>query len=114
MLLVSDIKITGLNAHETFSRLVGNDKVGIFMAETCARYMNPYVPMITGALSQTYDCKPWEVHYTMPYAHRQFVGKHQHSKEMHPLATSRWDKATENAKSVQIAKEVTAYIKRGV
>ena len=114
MLEISGIRITGLDARKTFNRIVKNDRVGIFMAETCARKMNPYVPMISGALSQTYDCVPWEVHYTMPYAHREFVATHEHSKEMHPLATSRWDKATKNAEGVQIAKEVTAYIKRGL
>lgn len=90
-----------------------SDKTGLFTAETCARYMNPYVPMVTGMLSQTYTTKPFEVTYEMPYAHRQFEGEWEHSKEQHPLATSRWDRATQNAKSIEIAKEVTDFIAKG-
>lgn len=82
------------------------------MAETCARYMNPYVPMVTGALAQTYTTESWKVTYEAPYAHKQFEGNFEHSKEQHHLATSHWDKATSNAKGKQIAKEMTDYFRR--
>lgn len=85
----------------------------MFLAETCAKEMNPYVPMDTGMLSQNYITEPFKVTYTSVYAHRQFNGDgFNFSKEMHPLATSHWDKAMVSAKKTKIAKEVTDYIKQ--
>lgn len=86
--------------------------LGIFVAETCARYMNPYIPMDTGALSQNYITEPYKVTYTSVYARRIFYGEGMNfSKEKHPLATARWDRATEAAKKGAIAREVERYIK---
>ena len=79
--------------------------------------MNPFVPMESGMLSQTFltsaDTNTGYVEYIQPYAHYQYVGEDlNHSKEMHPLATSYWDKAMWIAKKGQVAKEVDAYRKR--
>ena len=92
-------------------------RLNLFTAETCARYMNPFVPMESGMLSQTFltsaDTNTGYVEYIQPYAHYQYVGEDlNHSKEMHPLATSCWDKAMWIAKKGQVAKEVDAYRKR--
>lgn len=57
------------------NRIVNNSKVGIFTAETCARYMMPYVPMDSGTLSQNYTTEPWKVIYNQPYAHYQYMGQ---------------------------------------
>lgn len=108
------IKLVGFNADKTLKRLVDNDKVGLFMAETCARYMDKYIPMDTGMLSQNYEIKPFEVKYNQPYAHRMFYGTGLNfNKEKHPLATAHWDVVTQNAKSSQISKEVQSFIERG-
>lgn len=92
-------------------------KVNLFTAETCARHMNPFVPMESGVLSQTFltraDNESGYVEYVQPYAHYQYVGEDlNHSKEMHPLATSYWDKAMWIAKKGQVTSEVNAYRKR--
>ena len=34
-----------------------NQKLNLFMAQECMRLMNPFVPMDTGALSQTVETK---------------------------------------------------------
>lgn len=57
------------------NRILGNNKVGLFTAETCARYMVPYVPMESGTLSQNYTTEPWKVIYNQPYAHYQYTGQ---------------------------------------
>ena len=94
-----------------------NEKLNLFTAETCARYMNPFVPMETGVLSQTYiagsDNKTGYVKYIQPYAHRLYVGTGLNfSKEMHPLATSYWDRAMWTVHKNKVTKEVDAYRKR--
>ena len=105
------IKIDGLDVNKIL-RKYKNNTLGIFVAETCARYMNPYVPMVSGMLSQNYVTAPWKVTYTQPYAHRQYTAGWEHNKEQHPLAVSYWDRAAQNAKSGQIARDITAYLKR--
>ena len=91
-----------------------NQKLNLFMAQECMRLMNPFVPMDTGALSQTVetkaDSKRGIVHYLVPYAHRQYTGElFNFSKEKHPLATHHWDKAMLIAKRTQLIKTIDKY-----
>ena len=91
-----------------------NQKFNLFMAQECMRLMNPFVPMDTGVLSQTVetkaDGKRGIVHYTVPYAHRQYNGtSFNFSKEKHPLATHHWDKAMLTAKKTQLIKTLEKY-----
>lgn len=108
-------------------------KLYLFMAQSAARLMAPYVPMESGILSQNYtinaNSKHVEIRYESPYAHYQYYGelmvapngsawakrgeaKHytgvplKYSKQLHPLATDHWDKAMLNAKGEQLIKEV--------
>lgn len=106
------INFKPLNANKIAKKFGENRALGIFVAETCARYMNPYVPMQSGMLSQNYTTKPWQVEYTQPYARKQFYAGWEHSKEQHPLAVSHWDVPVQNAKIGQIAKEIESYMKR--
>ena len=95
-------------------RICSNRSVGLFVASTCERHMNPYVPMDTGMLSQNTIVEPFKVTYNQEYAKRCFYGWDLNfRKEKHPLATSRWDKATESAKGNVIAKEISTYISKG-
>lgn len=106
------IKVDIFNPSKSIKNIVENDKVGLFAAETCARYMNKFIPMDTGMLSQNFITQPFKVIYTSPYAHRVFYGEHfKFNKEHHPLATARWDKATSSASGRQIAKEIETFIK---
>lgn len=103
-----------LNNVSAISRRFINDRTGLFMAETCARYMDKFVPMDTGALAQNYVTEPFKVTYNEPYAQYIFNGEgFNFQKEKHPQATAHWDKACQSAYSVKIAKEVSEFIKRG-
>lgn len=91
-----------------------NQKLNLFMAQECLQLMTPFVPRDTGALSQTVETKADNergiIHYTVPYAHRQYNGiSFNFSKEKHPLATHHWDKAMLIAKRTQLIKTIDKY-----
>lgn len=103
-----------MNIQKTCNRLYNNDLVGIALAESAARYMNPFVPFKMGNLSQTYTTKPFRVTYLMPYAHRQYTGDDfNFNKEHHPNATAHWDRAMMRANGAQFVQEAEQIIKRG-
>lgn len=106
------VKFEWYDENKTLKRFTENDKVGKFLAETCERYMNPYVPMDTGMLAQNTLIEPFKVTYNQPYAHRQYTGDGFHfSRDMHPLATSRWDREMQAARKKDIAKETSDFIR---
>jgi hypothetical protein len=106
------VKVQIFNPQKTMRRILDDD-VGIFMAETCGRYMNKYVPMQTGMLSQTYTVDPYLLTFNQPYAKKMYYGDDLNfSKEKHPLARSHWDVPVQKNNRVKIASEVTQYINR--
>ena len=89
-----------------------SDEIGLFVAETCARYMDKYVPKVTGMLAQNYHTEPFKVNYDVVYARRLYYGDgFNFSTEMNVNATSHWDEAMITAHRGEIAKEITEYIK---
>lgn len=110
-----NVRVEGLDGKKTSERIL-NHKAKMFTASTIARYMNPYVPMRTGALSQTYEISDtnYSITYTQPYAHRMYYGDgFNFNKEQHPQAQSRWAEPVKANYKPVIAHEVTTYIKRG-
>ena len=102
-----------MNIDGTFNRILKNDRVGWFVASSCAKRMDKFVPMDTGMLSMNYTVEPFQVTYRSLYAHYQYTGKGFHfSRDRHPLATSYWNKAMTSADLNTIASEVSEYIKR--
>lgn len=90
------------------------ERVRLFAANEAFRLMTPYVPMDTGMLSQTVDIQPGEVHYKVPYAHKQYTGDNfRFSKEKHSLATAHWAEAMMEARGDDLARAVENYIKSG-
>lgn len=84
-----------------------NGTAELFLANTCFRRMEKYVPWRTGNLATTATIKPGKVIYEQPYAHIQFVsnkGKGRRGK--------RWDLAVQNNETHLIAKEVEAFVKK--
>ena len=84
-----------------------NGNAQLFLANTCFRRMQKYVPFETGTLSTTATIKPGKVIYEVPYAHKQFVsnkGKGRRGK--------RWDLALINNEKGMIIKEVENYVKK--
>lgn len=109
------VKVTAeiYDPNGSINRITGERKVGLFMAETVARYMNQYIPKYKGPLSQSYTPEPFKLTYFQPYAHYQYNGVNfNFNKEHHPLATHHWDEAVQRTHKNQIAKEVTAFIRR--
>ncbi len=91
--------------------------LNIAMAETSARYMNRFVPMQSGVLSQTYetgqDSLGGFVRYVSPYAHYQYNGEgFNFSKEQHPLATDHWDKYMMQIDGFRLTEEMNQLRKR--
>ena len=100
------------NPQKTMARILDNP-TGIFVAETCARYFNDFVPMKNGELSQTYTTEPFKIRYEQLYAHHIYTGSNLNfSTEKHQNATSYWDKAGMAAHGGEISKEITEFIKR--
>ena len=84
-----------------------NGNAQLFLANTCFRRMQKYVPFDTGALSTTATIKPGKVIYEQPYAHKQFV-----SNKGKGIRGKRWDLAVKNNEKHLIAKEVENYVKQ--
>lgn len=80
-------------------------KAELFLANTCFRRMQKYVPFLTGALSTTATIQPGKVIYEQPYAHRQFV-----SNKGKGIRGKRWDQKMWNAEKDIVAQEVNNYI----
>ena len=81
--------------------------------------MDKYVPMDTGALSETLDVGADYITYEQPYAHYQYKGISQsgkplnYSTEKHAYAGSYWDKRMVSAEMNDVIKEVQEYVNRG-
>jgi hypothetical protein len=52
-----------------------DDKTMLAIHTLFAKMCDPYVPMKSGALSQTIEITPDGVRYTQPYAHYQYIGE---------------------------------------
>ena len=85
-------------------------KTGIWLAETCAKNMDQYIPYQTGNLKDNFTIEPFKITYTAEYARYQFYGKFDHSKNKHPLATGHWSRAMMTAHEAQISSELKAFI----
>ena len=110
-----------LHWNKTQSQLIKGLGIGkqldLFTAETSARYMDPFVPMRDGFLSQTYETGVDDtggfVKYTQPYAYYQYNGEDfNFNKEQHPLATHHWDEAMMVSYGDKLAREVDRARKR--
>ena len=102
----------------------------LFLANTAARFMDPYVPadnlVLTQNIDITADNEKGAIHYLSPYAHYQWEGEFwsrsgiakvpsgrplQYSDFRHPLATSHWDKAMITARKHDLAEALNKYLK---
>jgi hypothetical protein len=79
----------------------------LFLANTCFRRMQKYVPFDTGALSTTATVKPGSVTYEQPYAHRQYT-----TNKGKGIRGKYWDKKMVANEKDQLAKEVENYAKK--
>lgn len=79
----------------------------LFLANTCFRRMQKYVPFDTGALSTTTTVKPGSVTYEQPYAHRQYT-----TNKGKGIRGRYWDKKMVANEKDEVAKEVENYAKK--
>jgi len=97
--------------------LTPNSDVHRFFTQTCAIHMDKYVPYDEGTLSM-YDLEVDKIIYNPIYADYVYYGISKsgkplnYQKDMHPLATSYWDKHMWNAESNDVVNEVQEYIRR--
>ena len=82
-------------------------KTQLFLADTCFRRMQKYVPFDTGALSTTATVRPGSVTYEQPYAHKQYT-----TNKGKGIRGKNWDKKMVNNEKALIVKEVEAYAKK--
>lgn len=97
--------------------LTPNGDVHRFFTQTCAIHMDKYTPYDTGVLSM-YDLEVDKIIYNPIYAEYVYYGISKsgkplnYQKDMHPLATSYWDKHMWNAEGYIVENEVQEYIRR--
>lgn len=100
-----------------FGRIL-DDSTGRFVAETWGKIFTKYTPKDTGTLSQHYTTEPWKVTYEEIYAHYQWNGLSKnkkplnYNKEKNFLAQSHWEEQAEKDKKKEVAKAITAYLRR--
>lgn len=95
-----------------------------FLANTCYLHMDKYVPFDSGDLASIVSISTdgKYIIYHVPYASYQWRGEREdgshkineenRNRNMHPLATSHWDKKMITAEGDDIIKEVADYIKK--
>lgn len=92
---------------------INSEKMWMFIGQQWHRLYNKYVPMDTGALSQTVQYKVGKesgrgavsITHVVPYAKHCYYGDRiKWRKTKHPLATARW---SEKAQPVEMPKLLT-------
>lgn len=84
-----------------------NGDTQLFLANTCFRRMQKYVPFDTGALSTTATIRPGSVTYELPYAHKQYT-----TNKGKGIRGKYWDKKMLAAEKELIILEVAQYAKK--
>ncbi len=84
-----------------------NGDTQLFLANTCFRRMQKYVPFDTGTLSTTATVRAGSVTYEVPYAHRQYT-----TNKGRGIRGRYWDRKMNNNEGHLVAKEVEEYAKK--
>lgn len=114
------VKFVLNNPAKTAKRICKNNDVGLFLANCWGREMEPFVPMDTGHLKDSWKAhvEPFKVIYdtgTPDYAKVMFNGVRKgrpihYAHDKHPMASSKWHERAK-VKASKVAKEVGAYIR---
>ena len=109
---------------ERLDKIVNNDRVKQFAAETFYRYMYEYIPIYTGKLADNVEISPRGILFKQPYAvrnyfeHRNWHRTHhpEHPKnapfepKLHPKATEHWGEVAMVNHKDDIVREIENYI----
>ncbi len=79
----------------------------LFLANSCFRRMQKYVPFDTGALSTTATVRPESVTYEVPYAHKQYT-----TNKGKGIRGKYWDKKMIANERDVLTREVENYAKK--
>ena len=91
-------------------------RVQRFFTDTCAKYMNDFVPMDEGNLRDNVSKTADSITYESPYAHAQYIGEVHGSPVVNytiPGTGAYWDKKMVSAEMNDVIKEVQEYVNRG-
>lgn len=107
------VKVDMSGVQSKLSKIASDKKLGLVLAQEAADGMRKFVPRRTGALMTSAKLSPFKVTYNTPYARRMFYGQGlRFSKDKHPLARARWDKAfIETGGAEKLGKAATNYLK---
>ena len=84
-----------------------NGDTQLFLANTCFRRMQKYVPFDSGTLSTHATVRSGSVTYEEPYAHKQYT-----TNKGKGIRGKYWDKRMVSAEKELIVKEVETYAKK--
>ena len=95
-----------------------NGRVQKFIANTCYKHMDKYVPMDNGDLRTIVTIRPDSITYEVPYASYQYYGmredgSHVVSNYTTPGTGPYWDERMKSAELSTIIDEVQNYINHG-
>lgn len=122
MQLQVNVKINNKNLSKVIRQALDDPQLRTDVSRVYAETVDPWVPMVTGALSESglSNVDSQGVHYTVPYARDVYDSPNLHRTDKHPLASSRWDKVamqTERdsfvAKSKDLVKQKIKELQRG-
>lgn len=92
-------------------------RISKFATETCARYMDDFVPFREGNLAK-YIIVGNEIHYDQPYAQYQYYGISKKGKplnyntEKHTYAGPYWDSRMWSARGSEVIREIKDGLRR--
>lgn len=92
---------------------VRSDTFWTFAANEWWRLITPYTPMQTGALYQTVNIQPGEIHYIQPYAVYCYNKHFNFRTDKHPKATFQWDKAAIPTEKPKLIRAMQGYVDSG-
>ena len=95
-----------------------NGRVQKFIANTCYKHMDKYVPMDNGDLRTIVTIHSDSITYEVPYASYQYYGmredgSHVVSNYTTPGTGPYWDERMKSAELSTVIREVQKYINRG-
>ena len=103
-----EVDVSGVGAK--VDKIKSDPTLGAFAATQAQAGMEQYVPKRSGWLRSTASTEPWAVNYTAPYAAKVYHGSELHFTT--PGTGAYWDKAYTAAHKNELAKAITAYLKR--
>ncbi|OON96007.1 MAG: hypothetical protein ATN36_06590 [Epulopiscium sp. Nele67-Bin005] len=82
-----------INKLDKIKKLAQNQDLKLFANEELYQLSEKYTPCDTTDLVKTTSVSVKGIHYKVPYANNVYYGEHmKFSKDMHSLATAKWDK----------------------